>query len=176
MLFVLLICPGITGGVQHDVVSKSGKALVADDITNTSNNLPPSTLSYNSQASNSESALNGYDEQPKRKGKTTKPAKTADRTLMIMQEQPQGGADSRTCNKEAVRGEKQDDGSSILVHSGVESCAWTQRQQKVLEKALSLFPKGTDARWDKIADAVPGKSKVSLRNGTYIYLESNIDV
>ena len=167
---MLLLCPGITGGVQHDVVSKSGKSLTADDITNTSNNLPPSTLSYNSQASNSDSVLNGHDEQPRRKGKTTKPAKTADRTLLIKQQQPQNDADSRT-RDEAVKDEKQDDGANILVHSGVESCAWTQRQQKVLEKALSLFPKGTDARWDKIADAVPGKSKVSLTDATYIYSE-----
>ena len=47
-----------------------------------------------------------------------------------------------------------------LEHSGVENCAWTQRQQKILEKAMQAFPRGLDDRWDKIADAVPGKTKV----------------
>ena len=38
--------------------------------------------------------------------------------------------------------------------------AWNPVQQKALEKALKLFPKGTDQRWDKIARAVPEKGKV----------------
>ncbi|PIK53855.1 putative dnaJ-like subfamily C member 1 [Apostichopus japonicus] len=46
-----------------------------------------------------------------------------------------------------------------LVFDGVESCSWTQRQQKVLEKALQVYPKGTPERWDKIASSVPGKKK-----------------
>lgn len=36
---------------------------------------------------------------------------------------------------------------------------WSPVQQKALEKALKLFPKGTDQRWDKIARAVPEKEK-----------------
>ena len=35
-------------------------------------------------------------------------------------------------------------------------------QQKALEKALKQFPKGTDQRWDKIANAVPSKTKVII--------------
>lgn len=36
---------------------------------------------------------------------------------------------------------------------------WNPIQQKALEKALKLNPKGTDQRWDKIARAVPDKTK-----------------
>lgn len=36
---------------------------------------------------------------------------------------------------------------------------WNVVQQKALEKALKQFPKGTDQRWDKIAKAVPEKTK-----------------
>ena len=38
---------------------------------------------------------------------------------------------------------------------------WTQNQQKIFEWALSTYPKGTSERWEKIADEIPGKSKVS---------------
>lgn len=36
---------------------------------------------------------------------------------------------------------------------------WNPTQQKALEKALKLYPKGTDQRWDKIARTVPDKTK-----------------
>lgn len=36
---------------------------------------------------------------------------------------------------------------------------WTQNQQKSLELALQQFPKGTEERWEKIAESVLGKSK-----------------
>lgn len=36
---------------------------------------------------------------------------------------------------------------------------WSQVQQKCMEDALQMFPKGTEDRWDRIAEAVPGKSK-----------------
>ncbi|KAL3221647.1 hypothetical protein MRX96_029275 [Rhipicephalus microplus] len=36
---------------------------------------------------------------------------------------------------------------------------WSQEQQKCMEAALQMFPKGTEDRWDRIAEAVPGKSK-----------------
>ncbi|KHJ88310.1 Myb-like DNA-binding domain protein, partial [Oesophagostomum dentatum] len=36
---------------------------------------------------------------------------------------------------------------------------WTQLEQKQLEAALQQFPKGCEERWDKIAAAVPTKTK-----------------
>lgn len=36
---------------------------------------------------------------------------------------------------------------------------WSQDQQRSMEAALQKFPKGTEDRWDKIAEVVPGKSK-----------------
>lgn len=38
---------------------------------------------------------------------------------------------------------------------------WSQDQQKCLEDALARFPKGCSDRWDRIAEHVPEKTKVS---------------
>ena len=37
---------------------------------------------------------------------------------------------------------------------------WSQNQQVILEWALRQYPKGTEQRWEKIADQIPGKNKV----------------
>ncbi|CAJ0960998.1 unnamed protein product [Ranitomeya imitator] len=39
------------------------------------------------------------------------------------------------------------------------STPWTTEEQKLLEQALKTFPVNTPERWEKIADAVPGRSK-----------------
>ncbi|PIO73634.1 Myb-like DNA-binding domain protein [Teladorsagia circumcincta] len=39
------------------------------------------------------------------------------------------------------------------------SSEWSQVEQKQLETALQQYPKGCEDRWDKIASAVPTKSK-----------------
>lgn len=38
--------------------------------------------------------------------------------------------------------------------------SWSQNQQKILESTIKQYPKGTDQRWEKIAEHIPGKSKV----------------
>ena len=38
---------------------------------------------------------------------------------------------------------------------------WTQIEQKQLEVAIRSIPKGVPERWDRIADCVPTKTKVS---------------
>lgn len=43
---------------------------------------------------------------------------------------------------------------------------WSQPQQKALEEALAKFPKGCTDRWDRIAECVPNKNKVS-----YIFIK-----
>ena len=43
------------------------------------------------------------------------------------------------------------------------SDTWSQNQQVILEWALRQYPKGTDQRWEKIAEHIPGKNKVSVK-------------
>ncbi|KIH63642.1 Myb-like DNA-binding domain protein [Ancylostoma duodenale] len=46
-----------------------------------------------------------------------------------------------------------------LKHMKQTFVEWTQTEQKQLEAALQQFPKGCEERWDKIAAAVPTKTK-----------------
>ena len=39
---------------------------------------------------------------------------------------------------------------------------WSQNQQVILEWALRQYPKTTEQRWEKIAEHIPGKNKVSV--------------
>lgn len=39
---------------------------------------------------------------------------------------------------------------------------WSQNQQKIFEWGITHYPKGTPERWDKIAEHIPGKTKVWL--------------
>ena len=41
-----------------------------------------------------------------------------------------------------------------------EITSWTQNQQTIFEWALKQYPKGTDKRWDKVSEHIPGKTKV----------------
>lgn len=41
------------------------------------------------------------------------------------------------------------------------STGWTQKQQKSLETALACYTKGCSERWERIAKAVPDKTKVT---------------
>lgn len=72
--------------------------------------------------------------------------------------------------EEKVRGHRQRDFDPTAVNKEEaepqeikekpNSAAWTQNQQKLLELALTQFPRGTAERWDCIAKVVPGKTKV----------------
>ncbi|KAK2717281.1 hypothetical protein QYM36_007415 [Artemia franciscana] len=46
-----------------------------------------------------------------------------------------------------------------LSSDAAADCNWSQKQQKALETALGQYPKGSLERWDKVAKAVPGKTK-----------------
>jgi len=50
-------------------------------------------------------------------------------------------------------------GASANAEGACEGPSWTQPQQRLLEKAMGQFPKGTDERWDRIAMLVPGMTK-----------------
>lgn len=43
--------------------------------------------------------------------------------------------------------------------SSLDSSPWTTEEQKLLEQALKTYPVNTAERWEKIAAAVPGRSK-----------------
>eukprot|EP00245_Coleochaete_scutata_P015187 TRINITY_DN666_c0_g1_i1.p1 TRINITY_DN666_c0_g1~~TRINITY_DN666_c0_g1_i1.p1 ORF type:complete len:724 (-),score=225.24 TRINITY_DN666_c0_g1_i1:665-2836(-) len=49
---------------------------------------------------------------------------------------------------------------------------WTEIQELALVKALKAFPKETDKRWDRIAAAVPGKSKAQCFK-RFAYMREN---
>ncbi|XGW16103.1 hypothetical protein V3C99_001501 [Haemonchus contortus] len=54
-----------------------------------------------------------------------------------------------------VHSNKQTDGSN----KAILTTEWSQLEQKQLETALQQYPKGCEDRWEKIASAVPTKSK-----------------
>ncbi|KAM8973669.1 dnaJ homolog subfamily C member 2 [Pelodytes ibericus] len=43
--------------------------------------------------------------------------------------------------------------------TGADSTPWTTEEQKLLEQALKTYPVNTPERWEKIAAAVPGRTK-----------------
>ncbi|XP_052094861.1 uncharacterized protein F54F2.9-like [Mytilus californianus] len=113
-----------------------------------------------------------------------KPQKTADKTLLIGHTQPvkndseQGGKFSEhtdcSSSKQKITNNVSGkisslpngtDVSSNLSKSGSaskltdDSDGWNKNLQTILEWALRQHPKGTDQRWDKIAQHIPGKSK-----------------
>ena len=56
-----------------------------------------------------------------------------------------------------MKKEKKKKDKATVDVKNVES--WSQEQQQALELALKENRKGTDGRWDKVANRVPGKSK-----------------
>ena len=74
-------------------------------------------------------------------------------------------SDSRTASREERLTEISEDGSAGVVtveKSSDGSSSWSQYQQKQLEWALVQYPRFAKDRWDNIAKAVPGKTKVKI--------------
>ena len=46
-----------------------------------------------------------------------------------------------------------------LVAKGEKKKEWTEAEDKALLNALKAFPKDTQMRWEKVALAVPGRTK-----------------
>uniref|UniRef100_A0A0B6Z509 Myb-like domain-containing protein n=1 Tax=Arion vulgaris TaxID=1028688 RepID=A0A0B6Z509_9EUPU len=101
------------------------------------------------------------DTDIKKRQKAIKLNKTTERTLLISQGDTLLKISNNT-NK--VISVQKDNIAADLSSAGDNSTvtkkeSWTQNQQKIFEWALKQYPKGTDKRWDQIAEHIPGKSK-----------------
>ena len=61
---------------------------------------------------------------------------------------------------EPTQADPSTNGTTESVEQVAGSIGWTQKQQKSLETALACYTKGSSERWERIAKAVPGKTKV----------------
>jgi len=59
-------------------------------------------------------------------------------------------------NKESECSKRLDSPAELL---GINNSPWSSDEQKLLEQALKTFPSSTPERWDRIAEAVPNRSK-----------------
>lgn len=96
------------------------------------------------------------DSQLRKRNRNVK--KTADQTLMIsdvqtLKSSPKG--DNLTSEEESACNNAQD---GVKITDDSED--WNKNQQTILEWALRQYLKGTEQRWEKIAEHLPGKSKV----------------
>lgn len=96
------------------------------------------------------------DSQLRKRNRNVK--KTADQTLMISDVQTlksSSKGDNLTSEEESACNNAQD---GVKITDDSED--WNKNQQTILEWALRQYPKGTEQRWEKIAEHLPGKSKV----------------
>ena len=99
--------------------------------------------------------------------------KTVERTLLISSGQPDKLSQSQKSDDQKpvslganVQGSTQQANEQKLAvyntKANSDSLVWSQNQQKILEWTLTQYPKGTPERWDKIAEHIPGKTKVAV--------------
>lgn len=96
------------------------------------------------------------DSQLRKRNRNVK--KTADQTLMISDVQTlksSSKGDNLTSEEESACNNAPD---GVKITDDSED--WNKNQQTILEWALRQYPKGTEQRWEKIAEHLPGKSKV----------------
>lgn len=60
------------------------------------------------------------------------------------------------CKEESKASQRLDSPAEM---AGVNNSPWSPDEQKLLEQALKTFPASTPERWDRIAEAVPNRSK-----------------
>ena len=64
-----------------------------------------------------------------------------------------------TLRSASVGGKDHQRPSGCVCAPSGSGASWTGEEQKLLEQALKTFPVSTAERWEKIAAAVPGRSK-----------------
>lgn len=80
------------------------------------------------------------------------------------------GLNAATWNQKAGTVLNNKEEPTITTRLDVEkSEIWSQEQQALLEKALKEISKDIPNRWDKIADQIPNKTKVSELSSFRIY-------
>ncbi|KAG0566592.1 hypothetical protein M758_7G068900 [Ceratodon purpureus] len=77
-----------------------------------------------------------------------------------------GGSKQTRAGAESVNAKKVENGTveesqsnGAAANGAVEAEGWSEAQEVALVKAIKAFPKDTANRWERIASAVPGKSK-----------------
>ena len=124
----------VSAGRQTGTSNKSPSGSVTSD----SKNVTGSNKSTDSSTSvSSENTNQSCDELTTNIG-----AKSKDANVTNKQSQVKGSSDSAS-------------------KDGVDGDLWSQNQQVILEWALRQYPKTTEQRWEKIAEHIPGKSKVN---------------
>lgn len=129
---------------------------ISDNIITTADNddTTGATTLTDTALQNTEQNTTRHRHRPK------KIPKTADRTLLIPQTVPSKDTSVNGVKDETQRKSGGGDEGRTEQEGGKEGDTWTQNQQVIFEWALRHFPKGTDKRWDKIAEQIPGKTKV----------------
>ncbi|XP_013090236.2 dnaJ homolog subfamily C member 1-like [Biomphalaria glabrata] len=94
----------------------------------------------------------------RKRHKPTKIEKTAERTLLITQSKEENPSVQANVSSSLAKGPVK---NVLTINSDVIKSKepWTQNQQTIFEWALKQYPKGTEARWDKVAQHIPGKTK-----------------
>ena len=130
----------VSAGRQTGTSNKSQSGSVISD----SKNVTGSNKSTGSSASVSSENTN----QSCDKLTTNIGAKSKDANVTNKQSQAKGSSDSAS-------------------KDGVDGDLWSQNQQVILEWALRQYPKTIEQRWEKIAEHIPGKNKVSADTCQY---------
>ncbi|OWF54295.1 dnaJ homolog subfamily C member 1-like [Mizuhopecten yessoensis] len=93
-----------------------------------------------------------------------KPKKIAERTLLAAVESQSENKPGEVTKPKIVQPNKQTDSDTISENSVTSKSTgdgdnWNKNQQTILEWNLRQYPKGTDQRWEKIAEKIIGKTK-----------------
>lgn len=85
-----------------------------------------------------------------------KDPKTAERTLVISKVPVKSNTEKVLVSDQSVPSNTDKSEKTGVV---VSDDSWNKNLQTIFEWALRQYPKGTEQRWDKIAEHIPGKSK-----------------